>query len=73
LAGEIKNVLKEFGLKQSEIAGLVADNTSSMPALARELGIKFRGCDAHKLNLVVTHSLTVSEISSTLIHRVSKN
>jgi len=54
---------------------MVADNTASMPALARELEMKFHGCDGHKLNLVVSHALEVSTtmISSLLVQVCSSN
>jgi len=75
LAGEIRGILKEFGIKPSDITGMVADNTASMPALARELEMKFHGCDGHKLNLVVSHALEVSTtmISSLLVQVCSSN
>jgi len=59
LAGEVRQILTQWDIPLSEIQGLVADNTASMPALALLLGIPFKGCGAHKLNLVVTHSLDV--------------
>jgi len=61
LAEETRAGLNEWGISLTDIQGLVADNTASMPALAHELGITFKGCDAHKLNLVVSHSLIVVE------------
>jgi len=60
LAGEIREILKAWDILISEIQGLVADNTNSMPALARALGVVFKGCDAHKLNLVVKHAKSVA-------------
>jgi len=59
LAGETRETLKAWDVLLSEIQGLVADNTNSMPAMARELGVPFQGCAAHKLNLVIKHSIEV--------------
>jgi len=49
LAEETTETLKAWDVSLStDIQGLVADNTNSMPALASLLGVRFRGCAAHK-------------------------
>jgi len=59
LAEEIREILKAWNILMEEIEGLMADNTNAMSALACELGLPFKGCNGHKFNLVVNHSLEV--------------
>jgi hypothetical protein len=55
IAADVRNYLAELGIDSSRKGVLFAattDTTATMPASVRELGLLWKPCDAHVLNLV---------------------
>jgi hypothetical protein len=56
IAADVRKFLAELGIDSSRKGGLFSattDTTASMPAAVRELGLLWKMCDAHVLNLVL--------------------
>jgi hypothetical protein len=58
IANTIDEIIQSYEKTRDDILFLVADNTNTMPALARRLGCPMIGCASHKLNLAVKRSLS---------------
>lgn len=56
LATTLNDFFCEFNIKD-KIISITGDNASNMRATARNLNIRFYGCFAHILNLIVTNSI----------------
>jgi len=59
---EIESLLNGWHIRD-RIEGMVGDTTASNPATAKELGIKYHGCNAHEIALAVNHALSVVSIT----------
>lgn len=61
IAQELFNVIYEWDLN-GKVALIVSDNVNNVNAITKDLKMKYLGCTAHKINLILSEGLEVKHL-----------